>query len=284
MTKLKVQDLLRDALGVPLDWNLPNEDISTLRELTAGILPYFIAFTARSGSTFLTHELYSSQVLSRPEEWFNYDNVKEIGRKGPYAFREYLTETLQANRSSDGVFGCEVNWLQLMALCHLVSPQCLFKNSIRWFYLRRRNIVAQAISIFIANKTSFFHSYQRSNSILEKVEGLEYDSEGIKVYIRDFVEQERSFDGWFFENNIVPINIFYEDVIENPAKTVMLFANVLGVALPENFPEACNQNPIQKIGGATNRLFEERFREEEQSFIREQFEIRGQILELAQSI
>jgi len=281
---MNVDNLLRAALGIPFDYNLSDEELVALRELTVGVVPYFVAFTARSGSTFLTHELHSTGVLSRPHEWFNWDYVKETGPKGNKTFTEYFNKTLEENRSKNGVFGCEINWLQLKALGSLMQPQSLFKNKIRWFYLRRRNVVAQAISNFIADKTSFFHSYQGNDSAFEKVASLEYDAEAIKMYVQNFVQQELSFDKWFHDNNIVPVDLFYEDITREPSRTSMLFANVLGAALPLNFGKTRVVNPIAKIGGEQNRLYEERFRKEEREFVHSQFKLRSQILEASKTV
>lgn len=282
--KAKVENLLWEALGIPPSHELSGEETAALREATTGVIPYFIAFTARSGSTFLTHELYATKVLSQPHEWFNWEHVKESGFKGESAFSEYFNSTLSANCSRNGVFGCEINWLQLKALSSLIQPHALFKNKIRWFYLRRRNVVAQAISNFIADRTKFFHSYQSSDAAMERVAELKYDNDAIKSYVRNFVAQERSFDQWFRDNNVVPVDIFYEDITRDPASVVKLFANVLGVRLPSNFGKVGVENPIKKISGEKNTVFEKRFRDEESEFIMEQFESRGLILDHAKSL
>lgn len=277
-------NLLREALGIPFNYKYSDEDIATLREMTTGVIPYFIAFTARSGSTFLTHQIHAAGVLSEPHEWFNWGYVKENAGKGEAAFSEYFSSILSAKRSRNGVFGCEINWLQFCALRSIVEPQMLFKNKVRWFYLRRRNVIAQAISNFIADRTGFFHSYQSSDAAMERVASLNYDSEAIKGYVKSFIEQEKSFDQWFLENNVVPVDVFYEDVVHDPCRVVMLFANVLGVRLPTDFARTTFENPIKKIGGEQNAEFERRFREEEADFVLEYFNSRGLILDHAKGL
>lgn len=276
--QVEVRNLLKDALAIPFEHELSAYEISALRDMTAGIVPYFIAFTARSGSTFLTHEISAASVLSRPEEWFNYSNAKKSEFKGSCAFSDYFKTALNASSPHHGIFGCEINWLQLTALSTIVDPQELFEEKIRWFYLRRRNVVSQAISLYFADKTGVFHSYQSTEASKVRIEELMYDADAIKKQVREFVRQEKCFNQWFSDINVTPVSIFYEDVIRCPRDSVMLFANVLGVKLENNFGKIGSQNPIKKIGGEKNAEFENRFRKEEAEFIIEQSYVRGQIM------
>jgi LPS sulfotransferase NodH len=278
MEKIEIMNLLKHSLDMPVEYSLSDEEISALRKLTTDVVPYFIAFTARSGSTFLTYEVSAAHVLSHPAEWFNYDDLKESKWKGQFAFSDYFKKILKDNLSPNGVFGCEINWLQLKALSALAEPQALFHNKIRWFYLRRKNLIAQAISNFIADQTGVFHSYQVSDASTERLVNLNYDSDRIKEMVIDFIAQEKYFDRWFHDINVKPVNIFYEDIIHSPSYAVMLFANVLGVSLPKGFEKTSDGNPIKKVGGEKNLLFESRFRCEEVEFIKEHLLARASVL------
>ncbi len=279
-----VKELLLDAFELPVDYKVNDEDIRNLKEATNRTVPYFIAFTARSGSTFLTHELFSTGKLSEPHEWFNWDYAKTKRQEKNQTFSEYVQSVIEDNRSENGIWGCEINWLQLLALNEIVDPKQFFVNKIRWFFLRRRNVVAQAISNYAADQTHFFHSYQAGSEAEKRVSSLEYDAEAIKSYIRGFLDQEKSFSNWFRNERIVPINVFYEDITSDPAHAVGLFSNVLGVTLPE-LPAGVNiDNPIKKIGGSKNIEFEARFREEAADFVTEQFKVREPILARASDL
>ncbi|WP_139792938.1 hypothetical protein [Pseudophaeobacter leonis] len=131
MNKNDVSNLLRNSFGLSNGVDLSVERISEIRKATQGVLPYFVAFTARSGSTFLTHEISATEILSTPHEWFNWGNFDENSPKGMAAFEDYIGNLIQKNASKNGVFGCEINWLQYIALKSIVEPEQLFTDRIR---------------------------------------------------------------------------------------------------------------------------------------------------------
>lgn len=284
MSEEVVSGLLQAAYGMAQDASLTPPEIAEIRAATRDVFPYFIAFTARSGSTFLTRELFATGRLSRPEEWFNYTNAKAEPRNVEDGFARAFTGIVKNQRSENGVFGCEINWLQLVALRSIIAPKSLFQHRIRWFYLRRRNVVAQAISNFLADRTNVFHSYQLNEGAPKKIAAVEYDAMAIKRYAAGFIRQERFFDQWFLEENVTPVNLFYEDIVRDPVGTVLLFANVLSVHLPNDIRTARPENPITRMSSSKNLEFEERFRAEEGDFLARQFDLRGPVMDRVKSI
>jgi hypothetical protein len=55
-----IEFLLREAFGESVDFALSDQEIEILRGSFGLISPYFIMFTARSGSSFLSEELAST--------------------------------------------------------------------------------------------------------------------------------------------------------------------------------------------------------------------------------
>jgi LPS sulfotransferase NodH len=265
--KMLLERALRDAFGVPNDFVLAEEEIAGLHYHFQHIVPYFIFFTARSGSTFLTHELRGTSVLSCPHEWFNPGIIAKTNMKEKFSFPEYTKNTVEKNVSKNGVFGSEIHWIALIALNAIVPVEKIFPNKIRWFYLRRRNLVAQAISHFIAVQSRIFHSYQLTETGLEAIRVVKYDAELIKLEIIKILHQEANFEGWLRSFHVEPVRIYYEELIEDPKKVSKLFANVMNVCLPEEYLKKTDGNPVKKIGSNRNSDFEQKFRSEESGFL-----------------
>jgi len=257
---------LREIFGIPEGQGLSEADTAALRAESPA-LPYVILFTARSGSTFLTHELYNTNKFGNPHEWFNPDTVRDVSRRRDAKnIMSYFSTVWKLNTSSNGVFGIEINWYQMSNIIDILNIQHCFRNQIVWFFLRRRNIVSQAISLFIADFTKIFHSYQIDREINPPHEP-EYDANKIKNNILMFLNEEISSVDYFRNNCIYPIQLFYEDMVQDSKGTLGTFCNTLRVdrsVVSNEFP-----NPIKKIGNQLNQNFEERFRHEEAIFLGE---------------
>lgn len=281
---MATKNLLAASFGVQVDYTVPEEELDEMRAAFASVSPYFILFTARTGSTFLTHELQRTEVLSIPHEWFNWDYVEERRAIENFSVSQYLRELVESKKSKNGVFGAEVNWPQLCSINSIVPVQRLFQGKIRWFFLRRRNLVAQAISNYIADQSRIFHSYQLNSDAEKKISSVRYNGESLRGYVNGFVYQETSCVNWMNRSNITPVNIFYEDIVADPKSSSRLIANVMGVWLPKNYIESEINNPIKRMSGELNANFEEQFRQEQVSFLKQALHDRPIVLAPASTI
>lgn len=279
-----IEFLLREAFGESVDFALSDQDIEIFRGSFGLISPYFIMFTARSGSSFLSEELASTSVLSTPYEWFNYDDVAETIRRTEMTFSEYVKDIISIHQSESGTFGCKINWLQLVALNAIISIDRLFPRRIRWFLLRRLNLVAQGVSNFIAAKSNIYHYDKIPESGLNSINEIGYDATKIKEAIKEILNQEIKIEAWLRSNHVDPVRVFYEDVVEDPKRISMLFANVMNVRLPQEYLLQTNANKSRKISTEKNLYFEEKFRSEELDFLREIMDLRPLVLSPSRSI
>lgn len=276
--------LLREAYQVPSDYVLPAEALDRIRTENTNVTPYVILFTARSGSTFLTHELKRTGVLSLPQEWFNWSHVTSQTEANARSPEAYISNVVRENLSKNNIFGLEMNWLQYCALSAICPPQRLFPKRIRWFMLRRRNLVAQAVSIYMADMTKLYHSYEIDDDKASAFASVPYDAEALKRAVNEFVRQELRMNQMMRNNHVSPINLYYEDLTADPVGTAMLVANVMGIWLPEDYLKAGSENPIKKVATARNQEFEETFRKEEQAFLADALDRRPDVLAAAQTI
>lgn len=166
----------------------------------------------------------------------------------------------------------------------IVPLQCLFPRRPRWFLLRRRNLVAQAISNYMADQSRVFHSYQLDANSSAKIDAVPYDAEKVKNYIRNFIAEEHWFAARINSYRVSPINLFYEDIVASPKDAARTIANVMGVWLPDSYVNQEVANPIKKVSGSRNEEFELQFRAENSEFLEESLRTRLPLLAPATGI
>ncbi len=226
---------------------------------------YVLLIIPRSGSTFLSRTLLASGLFGDPDEWFNYDhgsvaaNYVAEGRGNTlYSYVSYVHETATG---ANGVFGVELSWEQLrflnaiIPLPHVIGPRAC------WFFLRRRNLVAQAISIYKANATGQFHSYQEVRT------EATYDPDAVADAARYIVMWEQAACEFFSRQSLWPIELYYEDIVDD-AFTISLFRNALQI-YDEADPDKTIRptHAVERIATAENSQWESAFRSDRADYL-----------------
>ena len=195
---------------------------------------YAILMTPRSGSTWLTHEIASYSVLSHPDEYFNpllfTDLVHHNRTKNIYECFDLLASN---HASAAGVFGFEITYFSLEKLEVEVDIQSLMVGEKYFFYLTRKNFVAQAISLYIATETGLYHVTNKDDpQALQSRPNVSYDGKKIQHWCSHILQQEYGFNKRLLTGNITPISISYEDMLVDIKKVVQRIAGHLYVELP----------------------------------------------------
>jgi len=241
-------------------------------------LGYVICVTPRSGSTFLTHLLKENNSYGNPDEWLNYDSIGAIiSEEGIVNFDQYLNFLWENYSSEAGVFGVELSYPHFAFLHEMAPLENVLGENIRWFYLVRENIVAQAISLYVANVTGYFHSYMERTDDIK----LTYNAQEIIKNINMLVDQEAAFERLFTARGICPVRLSYESMMLDTHSTVALFRNVLSVGQGK---EIVKSDTIKKIGGEINAEFEEKFRREEGGFLEDIIKRRMPVVTMSRTV
>ena len=259
---------LRDALGVASDYVLPAAEVERLRSELKHIKPLLMLFTPRTGSTYLGHELHRTQAGCFLEEWFNWYSIPEEKTAEQETLYDYFIDKVHRYTTESNLFGIKFTWPQFLAINEIVPISSLFSNPITWLSLRRRNIVAQAISVNIADQTQIFHSFQIAAERDRNLSKVLYDQDTICETIEFLIFQETALDKWLAQNNASPLNIFYEDLVEDSESTVRAIMSKLGVEPHPAWPASLGPNPCNKLEPELNLKFEARFRNENDAFIK----------------
>ena len=164
------------------------------------------------------------------EEEFNFlmNSFEKNGVKGTISsLREYFT-------SPTGVFGFVLQWNQLafllqkeakklnnknLLLKHLdkIICQSLSREKVKqkignqpkpiYFFLKRNDLIAQAVSHYILSKTgAATYSDRKKNK-----ETIQYDYEKIMYFYNFTVDSYVGWERFFLVNGIEPVRLFYED-------------------------------------------------------------------------
>lgn len=208
---------------------------------------YLICATPRSGSTLLCGLLESSGVAGRPASYFNrrglhdYAEDWRIARPRDGRIDEaYVRAALAAGRTSNGVFGGRVMAETLPELigdlaadsASAVTDLELLSahfGRLRFVHLRRRDVVAQAVSWAKALQTHYWHP---GEAVEPGGRDPHYDEELIGRLVAAIEKFEADWALWFGANGIVPCRVVYEELAADPLRTAHTVLDCLGLHVP----------------------------------------------------
>lgn len=191
--------------------------------LDAGVTrTYSIAFSVRSGSTWLC-EMLAQVGLGRPTEYFQYpyeDNASfQAIRENDEISR--LVSVLGRN-SVGGIFASKMSHDHRArleeTLRHNISDydgiDSTFPNH-RWIYLRRHQVISQAVSLFLAQSSGTWHATGAATSPIEYSE-ISYDFLTILSNVMVLAANHVNWECYFSARRTKVLQVFYEDLAETP--------------------------------------------------------------------
>jgi LPS sulfotransferase NodH len=212
-----------------------------------GVDAYLICATPRTGSTLLCGLLTSSGVAGRPASYFNrrglhdYALAWRIAR--PHDGRiddTYLRAALAAGRTPNGVFGGRIMAETLPELIGDLAADAAAPASdvellrarlgrLGFVHLRRRDVVAQAVSWAKARQTHFWHP----GEAVEPGGGpAHYDEELIGRLVAAIEGFEANWAAWFAAHGVEPHRVVYEELAADPLRIAHGVLDHLGLPVP----------------------------------------------------
>ncbi|WP_183081422.1 Stf0 family sulfotransferase [Paraburkholderia fungorum] len=192
----------------------------TNRSLEAPV-KYAICMIPRSGSTLLGELLSSTGKLGYPIEYFVPDIIRSLSIAFSDLFSSYENLLKTGFSTENGVFGIEVEGVRFF------EEDQFFRNLNQWrvIYLTRNNILAQAISLAISERSGVWHSFDQN----DKHGQCLLDNNTIKWQLNFLLENERNFEKLFADRNITPLKVIYEDLVQDPGAQIRNIAEYVGV-------------------------------------------------------
>lgn len=187
---------------------------------------YVICSTPRTGSTLLCELLTSTGIAGTPHSYFRSQDIDrraaEWGLSLGWRFTSYSEAVRRFTSSANGVVGLRVMWGTLDEIFNELRP--LHGNiddlalleaefgDVRYIYLRREDLIGQAISLFKAEESNYWHSTQPGVPSRE----VRYNYEEIEKRVASLKNDDAAWVEWFRSVGIEPFSVTYEDLELNP--------------------------------------------------------------------
>ena len=212
---------------------------------------YVLCGTPRTGSTLLCSLLTSTGVAGRPESYFREpDQHAWAGRfgvpvadDGSFDYRAFTAGALRAGTTPNGVFGARIMWGTMNLLVDGLDPARRRRRDLdvlagafgplQLVYLRREDVVGQAVSWARAEQTGYWHSGDAAPSAEPRL-----DLDKIDVVISTIHDHNAAWNSWFAAQEADPLVVTYEDLIADPGQAVHRILRSVGVAPPPGWRPA----------------------------------------------
>lgn len=187
---------------------------------------YMICATWRSGSTYLCQLLASNGLLGNPDEYFNRAGQRKHNDPAyPSGRRAQLDIVRTRGATSNGIYAVKVISSQFQRYKAHADPFRDLPN-LALVRIRRRDVLAQAISLARARQTGQFFASDRQRG------AAAYDARAIRHAIGSLEKEEALWDEVIGRRGLQPLTIAYEDILADPQAVVDRIASLMGVALP----------------------------------------------------
>jgi LPS sulfotransferase NodH len=181
----------------------------------------FICFTNRSGSNYLAELLASDQYHNVAGEDLNSDEIIRQSQKNSLkSFQEYFSFMVD-DRKKNGFVCLKISTFQIEMLGKSgILDQIIHRT--HFVIIERSDKLAQAISHLIAFQTGVFSSIK---SHWEKKSEPVFERESLDHIIENIAESYGHFNIFFARNGIRPVNVIYEQMVEDPSRTLSFISS-----------------------------------------------------------
>lgn len=183
----------------------------------------FVAGAPRCGSSLLCRAMSATGVLGHPDEFFNRDSMADQHRNPDIDYAACALIQRREGMTGNGVMAGKIFWAHFMALRTEIDFDRWFPVQ-RWIFLRRRDLLGQAVSLAIAQQTKQWNST--------------YASQGPPHYSRPLIEKElgtinvgnAGWERYFAVRRIEALSLWYEDIDGDMPAALLAVASFVGGA------------------------------------------------------
>lgn len=217
---------------------------------------YFVCATPRTGSSLLLGLLGSTGVAGRPQAYFRAADESTWadrwglprGPRGDFDYADYVSAARRAGRGANGTFGAKLMWGtldELVGKLGAVHPDLAgddvallgrFFGRTRFVYLRRDDVLAQAVSWLRAEQTDVWYLGGHGEISGSRAGGTarptRFDADGINRLLRTAREHHAAWQNWFASVGVRPYAVCYEDLVADMAGTTRRILDFLGLRPP----------------------------------------------------
>jgi len=207
--------------------------------------------TPRTGSTLLCGLLACAGVAGHPQSYFRRQGLQEYAAEwgvprssdGGFAYADYLQAALAAGRTENGVFAARIMWETLEEVLgglRAMSPGLpggavsLLERALghtRFVYLRREDVVAQAVSLLRAEQTNVWHDPVQATRP-EPEHEAQFDFDEVHRRVQVINQHNAAWQEWFSSAGIEPFPVRYEELAVDPVGTSRRILDFLDLEVP----------------------------------------------------
>lgn len=235
---------------------------------------YAIVCTPRTGSTLLMNLLMELGDFGYPREHLR-DGVLSLTEFSSFDFTHWLRSVLTEQQSDNGIFGTKIIVEFLLRAEKLIDQDKLHIDEIsgvNWKVLRlkRRDVIAQAVSTHLAQSTGVFFERGEDQRKLrrQKLESLEYDYSAINHHHRNIRGQEEALDQLLSRSSIDQLDIEYESLVEDCTRELIRIRQFFSMETDADF--TAPGTVISKLDDSISHSICERYRQEHAKRINKQ--------------
>lgn len=196
-------------------------------------LAVFICFTNRCGSTYLASLIASSGKYNMAGEDFDHNRVISVSTsKSISSYEDYIFDTMQTNQKT-GIFFSKISVDQLLFLESSGLLEELFPNK-AFIHVDRIDKIGQSISYMIALQTN---AWIRMPNDAAELGATEFNPRIVDEFINSIRHANERLSRFFATNDIQPISVVYEELLENPTTETTRVLQSCGLSGFEIFPE-----------------------------------------------
>lgn len=219
---------------------------------------YAILTTPRSGSTYLCDLLTSTKIAGHPSEHLRLA-AQELSRHCNFNYLTLLDKLMASRVTNNSVFGTKLISHFLFELKQTKPDfKQVFKSIDKFILLIRKDKLAQAVSLVVAQKTEVWHLHNngKNNNYQAKLENIEINNQLLDNVEQkhDFIcKQEARLQKILANNQIEPLIVVYEDILTNAELQISHILDFLAIAKPESYKMQINSG----IKRMPNRISQE---------------------------
>ena len=198
---------------------------------------YAILTTPRSGSTYLCDLLDSTAIAGHPSEHLRFA-AQELSLYSNFDYLRLLDSVMEHRTTSNSVFGTKVISHFLFEL-QKAKPDFkqIFRAIDKFILLIRKDKVAQAVSLELAQKTEVWHIHHdaKKASYKSQLDSIEIDDsllDDVAKKVSFIKQQENLLKNILANNNIEPLVVVYEDILEDASTQINRILNFLEISKP----------------------------------------------------
>ncbi len=201
------------------------EGDADLKASLEGVKPTFICFTNRVGSNLLTSFLFHAGFGVRvAEEDFNSATVITASKDNGFgSFTKYLAHMCRKTQKNNTLF-MKIGAPQLLWLANRGIVPDFFPNA-KYIFVRRKDRIAQAVSLYIMNQTGKYLAHIPAKTDREP----DFNKEKIAESLNWILANEKDFEYFFSLHKISPLIVWYEDMLEDAPNVVRNISTFCGL-------------------------------------------------------